>query len=44
MLSPRRFFAERQYREPFPLPATPMTATEELLANLSRPKVINHDV
>lgn len=44
VLSPRRFFAERQYREPFPLPATPKTATEELLANLNRPRVINHDV
>lgn len=44
VLSPRRFFAERQYREPFPLPAQPKTATEELLANLNRPRVINHDV
>lgn len=32
VLSPRRFFAERQYREPFPLPAT--KADQRLATNL----------
>lgn len=35
--SPSRFFRERQYLEPFPLPAKPMTATEQLLRNLHTP-------
>lgn len=34
--SPTRFFHERQYREPFPLPAEKTTATDRILANLDR--------
>jgi hypothetical protein len=47
VIGPDRFFRERMFLEPFPLPAKRLTATEELLANIDRgrgaDRVIEHE-
>lgn len=47
VFAPSRFFRERMFLEPFPLPAKAATATEQLLRNLERgsdsDRVIDHE-